>query len=713
GVDGDNIGNIEIKGSLGIVSISDLVVDEVANNLGSVSGQPVLVFKADDNFESHFLEYARLVEIEREEEMKGHEEEIRNLSGREREERGRALLHLRGRDEGTGLGGKHLVKLMRHRKGEELPDTEITVGDLVMLSKNDPLRDDNPTGTLSEKTNYSITVAFDKKPPGFIYGRKIRCDLYVNDITYQRQLESLTNICKSKKSSRLRKIAKKALGLDDIEFVEQEENIEFLDEKLNSSQREAVRNALSTDDFFLIHGPPGTGKTITCVEVTRQILRRDKKVLCTADSNTAVDNLVEWLAEAGEKVIRIGHPARVTPMLRKHTLDEVVQQNEKYQKSQELRKKAMSLLDQQEDLTAPSGKWRRGMSNEKIKSFSESGKSFRGVPASKIQEMADWLDIQERVDDLFDKIERLEDEAVNEIIEWAGVVCATNSGCGSELMSERKFDTVIIDEATQATEPSCWIPITLANRVIMAGDHKQLPPTVLSQKAEELSETLFESLIDGYGNRIRSVLKTQYRMNLDIMNFSNSEFYDNVLIADESVAKHTLSDLVDDSDIFGEIQNETLNPEPTVVFLDTKDIDASERTREGSTSKENLKEAEIIESLTSSFLDIGIAPEDIAVITPYGDQSDLIRRKIGIESLEVDTVDGFQGREKEVVLISFIRSNRKGNVGFLDDVRRLNVAITRAKRKLVIVGDSDTVGTHETYSRLIRYISKNGLIITL
>ncbi len=712
-VDGDRIGNIDIKGSIASVSVDEEIADKILEDLEKVSGKSVTVARIDrENKKSHFFKLAKLVEIEREEEMKRHEEEIKNMSGPEREGKGRAILHLKGRDEGTGLGGKFLIKFLRQRQGETLPDTEISIGDLVMLSKDDPLREDNPTGTVSKKTNYSITVAFDNEPPGFLYGKGLRCDLYVNDITYQRQLEALSRVVESE-NERVESLAKKALKKQDIEFGEKRENIKFFNENLNPSQRQAVGKALSAKDYFLIHGPPGTGKTVTCVEVARQLVEEGEDVICTADSNTAVDNLVEWLAEAGEKVVRVGHPARVTPTLRSHTLDEIVQQNEKYQESQELREKANDLMDKQDDLTHPSGRWRRGMSDEKIKALAEKGKGSRGVSSSKIKEMASWLEIQEKINNIFSKIERLEDEAVNEILEWANIVCATNSGCGSELLSGKEFDTVVIDEATQSTEPSCWIPITLAKKAIMAGDHKQLPPTILSEKAKELNQTLFSSLIERYGERIRNMLKIQYRMHEDIMNFSNHEFYDGVLEADDSVAKHTLNDLIDFESEGENWCENAIAPDVPVVFVDTVDIEAGERTRKGSTSKENPKEAELVESVVSRLLDTGLESVDIAVITPYDDQVDLIDRKLDLEDLEVDTVDGFQGREKETVILSLVRSNSNDNIGFLEDVRRLNVSLTRAKRKLVIIGDSSTISGHETYSNLLDYVSEVGKILRL
>ncbi len=351
------------------------------------------------------------------------------------------------------------------------------------------------------------------------------------------------------------------------------------------------------------------------------------------------------------------------------------------------------------------------MSDRRIKELAEKEKGSRGVPPSKIKEMAKWLELQEKIDDLFERVESLEEEAIEEIIEWADVVCATNSVCGSELMNSRNFDTVIIDEATQATEPSCWLPISLSEKVILAGDHKQLPPTILNEDAKFLSKTLFERLVDIFGDEIRSTLEIQYRMNEDIMNFSNKEFYNGVLKADESVADHTLVGLIDNDIGCESTVEKSLQPEPSIVFIDTAEMGAEERTREGSTSKENPKEAKIVFSIISKLLELGMDPSDIAVISPYEDQVDRISREVDEKYLEIDTVDGFQGREKEVVILSLVRSNETGNIGFLKDVRRLNVSLTRAKRKLVVIGDSATVGYHETYSRLINYIYENGEII--
>lgn len=646
-----------------------------------------------EEVEDYISEYQELVELEREEGMRRHEEEIKKMSGSEREAKGRAVLHLRARDEGEGIEGQK-VKFMRNHKGEELPETEISVGDLAMISKNNPLRDDNPTGTVIEKTNYSITAAFDSAPGWMMKSKGLRMDLYVNDITYQRMKDALGKL----ETDSLEGLRDKFIGLEEPEEPEKEEVKDWENEKLNESQREAVEKALGAEDFHMIHGPPGTGKTTTAIEVIQQAVKQDKSVLATADSNIAVDNMLDFLLNQGVKAVRVGHPARVTEKLREHTLDALIEENEKYQESQEVREKAFELKDKQDDLQHPSGRWRRGMSNEQIKKAAEEGRGSRGVPEEKIREMAKWLEIQEEANELFEKSDKLEDKAVEEILESMDVVLTTNSTAGSELMQEKEFDLLVIDEATQATEPSCMIPITKTSKVVMAGDHRQLPPTVKSQEARELENTLFERLAEKHLEK-KTMLRTQYRMNTSIMEVSSEEFYGGKLEADESVADHTLEEL-------GVEEDSTLEPEVPVTFVDTKKVDAVERTPEGSTSKENPREAEEVEKYVEEALKQGVDPEDVAVISPYDAQVDLLQRRIGRENLEIKTVDGFQGREKELVIIPLVRSNSRCEIGFLKDVRRLNVALTRARRKLVVIGDSETLEVNETYRNFVDYVEE-------
>lgn len=442
-----------------------------------------------------------------------------------------------------------------------------------------------------------------------------------------------------------------------------------------------------------------------------QHVRKGYKVLAAADSNVAVDNLVEKLAGYGIKVVRIGNPARVSKSLLEHTLDYLVQYEESFKKSEEIWEKIDKLREEQRKYTKPTPQWRRGLSDEQIKSLARSGRSSRGVPLRRLQEMARWLELQERINALVKKARALEMNAVSKILDSAQVVCSTNSTAGSEILFGRKFDVVFIDEATQAVEPSCLIPITKGKKIVMAGDHKQLPPTILSEKAKPLEYTLFERLLDVYGENIKELLRVQYRMNEKIMEFPNKEFYGGLLMAHPSVARHTLEDFnlklsgLEDAD---EWLKKSLTPAQPVSFIDTFGK-CRERKRRGSTSWENPGEARIVEEIVRKLLEIGLKAEHIGVITPYDDQVDVLRRKLGkIDGLEIKSVDGYQGREKEVIVISFVRSNDRGEIGFLKDLRRLNVAITRAKRKLIMVGDSKTLSNNGVYRRLIEHVKDMG-----
>ena len=719
-ISGNKIGNIDFKNKLALVEIDDSVskkVTEIMND-NQIAGVTVNVEQDNqfrnklDQVEDYLNKYENLVELEREEEMRRHEREIKHLSGYEREEKGRAILHLRGRDEGQGLAGKFLVKFMRNHKGEELPDNEISIGDLVMLSKNEPLNDDNPTGTVVEQTNYSVTVAFDNKPLGFVYGKDLRMDLYVNDITFQRMLDALEELRGA--TGRLDELKDKLLGFSEMNFAETPE-IDFFNERLNQSQQEAVQSALAADDFFLVHGPPGTGKTTTAIEILQQAVEEEQDILATADSNTAVDNIVERLVEQDVEVLRVGHPVRVNPLLREHTLDYVIEEHPKYQKAVELREKAYDLLDQQDEHTHPSGKWRRGMSNGQIKSLAEDGKGSRGVPAEKIQDMAQWLKLQDKIDELFEKVERLEDEAVQELIDRADVVCSTNSTAGSEVLSGQEFDLLVVDEATQSTEPSALIPLTKAKKAVLVGDHKQLPPTILNEEAKQkgLAKSLFERLLEVHGTGIKQVLSLQYRMNQDIMNFSNREFYDGQLEAASEVKDWQLSDLEIELPEGNAPSEKVLNQDQVIAFLDTCGMEVTEHSKKDSTSVQNQMEAELVAEIAAEISRTGIDLTEVAVITPYKDQVELINKLIPQDEIEVDTVDGFQGREKEVIIFSLVRSNERNNIGFLKDIRRLNVSLTRAKKKLIMIGDSETIASHQVYNNLTNYVEKTGFYYEL
>ncbi|OUJ19290.1 Superfamily I DNA/RNA helicase [Methanonatronarchaeum thermophilum] len=650
------------------------------------------------NYSSYKKHFSKLVELERKEEMERHRSEIKELSPREREDKGRALLNMNKRDEGRGVGQKYKIKFVKNR-GRELPDNEISVGDLVMISKNEPLNPENPTGTVIEQTNHSITTEFTSKPPRFVFSKEVRIDLYLNDITYQRMLEALKKL--ENPTDKQKRIQEKLLGQKKPER-NNKPKIEIYNDKLNEPQIEAVRKSLAASDIFLIHGPPGTGKTTTLVEAIEQHVDRGDSVLATADSNVAVDNLVEMLYKRGREVVRIGHPARVTNRLKQHTLDNLIQKTKEYQMAEKTRKKAFKLLEKQDRHTYPSGRWRRGLNNKAIKDLADKDETSRGIPLDKIKSMAKWLELQSQIDQLFNKSDRLEEKAINKVLDEAEVVCTTNSTAGSDLMENQKFDSLFIDEATQSTEPSCLIPITKTDKVVMAGDHKQLPPTILNEKAKQkgLKKTLFERMINNVGNHHKTLLTIQYRMNQKIMSYPNREFYKNKLKAAPQVKRHSLKDITNKTDSL-------IEPRQPITFIDTEG--SSERQPEGSNSRQNKGEARITRKTIERLIDMDIEPSEIGVITPYDAQVDQLRQELpDIKGLEIKTVDGFQGREKEVIVVSLVRSNPEQEIGFLRDLRRLNVAITRAKRKLILIGDSETLRTDKAYRNLINYVQSQG-----
>ncbi len=723
GTASDNIGKINIDKNRKQAEVevnwesASKIIDTMDNNqIGGVKVQ-VSAKNPDDLIDKEIINYYNkfynLVELERQEEIDRHKLEIKYLSARERQAKGRTLLELHGKDNGTTFGHRPLVKFTSKYKGEKLPETQITPGDLVMISLNKPLHPDNPTGTVVEKTSYSITVAFESHPPEFIYSKGLRLDLFVNDTTFQRMFEALAKIKhpENKLQERKRDILlerKRAVSAEKLDLE--------LD-SLNQSQKDAVEKALAAEDIYLIQGPPGTGKTVTAVELINKAVEEDKKVLAAADSNTAVDNLLELLAEKELNVIRIGHPIRVNKKLREHTLDEVVMEHPDYLEAEKLRDEVSDLINKQESYIYPGGKYRRGLSDQEIKNYAEKDLEHhvRGISPEVIDEMAVWLELQEKIDRYFKEIERLENKAVEELLDQADVICTTNITAGSELLEDRQFDLSVIDEATQATQPAALIPYLKAKKTILIGDHKQLPPTVVNQEAAEngLSVSLFEKLIESYQDELSSLLEIQYRMNREIMGFSSIYFYNNNLKAAESAAGQKLSDLglkISDNHCF---TDKSLMSEYPLVFLDTKEMKAEERSFEGSNSYDNPVESEIVLDILDRALKSSVAESDIAVIAAYKDQVDLINQHNNYKDVEIDTVDAFQGREKEMIIFSAVRSNQEHNIGFLRDLRRLNVALTRAKRKMIFIGDSSTICEHDAYAKLLKYIKKSGLYYKL
>ena len=647
--------------------------------------------------------FKRLIEMERKAEMEFHKKEIKSISGEERERRGRALTNMRAYYKGYSLM-KHLYVFKKH-DNSKIPENEMNVGDVVLISRGNPLKK-SFSGVICEKTKSYMVVSLQETLPKSWKKSLLRLDLYCNDITFQRMFSALEDL-KSGKSCFNVSIL---LGMkSNGEKVEKfSGRINFINENLNESQKICVKESLASKDLFLIHGPPGTGKTSTCVEIILQLVLKGNKVLACADSNIAVDNIVERLA-GKVNVVRLGHPARISEKAKVYFLDKIIEESAISDEINEINKRIEEIKAKRDVLTIPSMKNRRGLKEEQIFKLARKGKSSRGITSKKIKEMALWLTYNNMIKNLIKRKEKLLKNEINRILRNADVVCTTNSGAYSEYLENMNFDVVVIDEATQATEPSCLMPLNKAPKVVLAGDHKQLPPTVLNKECEaELSFTMFERFMELYGNKKSRMLDVQYRMNEKIMEFPNKKFYQGKLKAHESVKNITILDLIKRKRKGGsKIAGLLLSKKPITFFH----VSGEERKKADSKSLFNVEEAEIVKLVVETLLNNGIDEEKIGIITPYKDQEMLLREMLKYENLEIHTVDGFQGREKEIIIISFVRGNEEGNIGFLNEERRFNVAITRAKRKLILVGNKNTLKRrNRLFKEYIDYLKKNRFI---
>ena len=631
----------------------------------------------------------RLINYERDAEIDLMTYEISTMSGKKREELGRAINKVKGKSLGKELG----LQIVQFGRSEVI-DTEISVGDMVLVSTDNPLKSDL-TGTVTEKGARFIKVAFDKRVPKWAIKKKVRLDLYANDITFRRMEDNLKHLSLKGKNA--------------LEYILNERNpkknreipyISYIDDSLNRSQKSAIENSLSCENFFLIHGPFGTGKTRTLVELISQETRQNHKVLATAESNAAVDNILERLMDNKKlNLTRLGHPQRVSKHNITQTLAYKVENHKLNKKITKIHRKIDNLIEKRKVHTKPTPQYRRGFGDYDILHLASKGKGGRGISSEKMKSMANWIEINQEIDEAHDEIKRIENRMIKDIVDSSDVILATNSSAALESISHVKFDVAIIDEASQATIPSILIPIAKAHRFILAGDHKQLPPTIISERAHELEKTLFEELIRIYPFKSQ-LLNVQYRMNSLLMKFPNREFYNNGLKSDSSVDDITINDILTSQ-----------HEEKALLFIDTSEVeDNREMHLKDSKSIINGLEADISVSIAQDYLNAGAGEDDIGIISPYADQVKLIQEKTPVE---VKTVDGFQGREKEIIIISTVRSNPHGNIGFLKDLRRLNVAITRAKRKLIIIGNTNTLITNPTYARLIEFVESENLLVKI
>lgn len=458
---------------------------------------------------------------------------------------------------------------------------------------------------------------------------------------------------------------------------------------LNESQLEAIKFALASKDLALIHGPPGTGKTTTVVEFILQAVKKYKmKVLVCAPSNIAVDNVLEKLASTntskGLQLTRIGHPARLLPQVLKYCLDAKIEAADGTEIVNDIRKEMVSMESQ----------------------------------LRKTRDKAVRFNIRRDLKANRKEIRQREQTVVRELVKQSDVVFATNVGAASKLLKDVTFDLVVIDEAAQALEASCWIPILKAKRCVLAGDHLQLPPTIKSKSAasDGLEVTLFDRVTRLESTQsIVKMLRIQYRMHAHISDWSSRAMYNSELESFEGVARRKLHEL---PHVNIQEDDELLNA--TLLLIDTagcgldedQDEDSDEKGKNSllKLSKSNEGEARVVAKHVRALLQTGLKQEEVAIITPYNKQVQTLKALLleTFPNLEIRSVDGFQGCEKEAVVMSLVRSNGHKQVGFLADDRRMNVAITRAKRHVAVVCDSDTISAHKFLDVLVKHFETFG-----
>lgn len=434
---------------------------------------------------------------------------------------------------------------------------------------------------------------------------------------------------------------------------------------LNATQEEAVNKVLHAKDVAIVHGPPGTGKTTTLVEAVYETLHRENQVLVCAQSNMAVDWISEKLVDRGVSVLRIGNPSRVNDKMLSFTYERRFESHPDYPQLWSIRKAIRELY----------ARSRKGAEREAVR---------------------------QKINSLKDRATELEIRINESLFSEARVIACTLVGSANRLLTGQKFGTLFIDVAAQALEAACWIPIRKADRVILAGDHCQLPPTVKAPEALRagLGHTLMQTIVKNKPDTV-SLLKLQYRMNDEIMRFSSEWFYGGMLQSAPEVKYRSILDF-----------------DTPIEWINTEGLDCNDEFIGENYGRINKSEAELsIEQLKGYITKIGrerFLDEriDVGMISPYKAQVQYLRRLVRNDAffkpyrqaITINTVDGFQGQERDVILISLVRANEEGQIGFLNDLRRMNVAITRARMKLIILGDASTLTRHAFYKKLYTYI---------
>ena len=622
----------------------------------------------------YFKNLLDLLKIEREEDERSYKKLTETLSVADRRANGLTWYPIAIR--GSEISRGDYITVEAERTTHQDINHQLRFGVAALLFSNHDAKSNNVRGTITYQSGnrLKITLLTDELPDWASDG-KLGIDLLFDDNSYDEMQNALkqaaTLIDKHTEGHLINVLTgnKVPSFATDIHA--------YINPRLNEKQQHAVDKIITAGELAIVHGPPGTGKTTTLVQAIKALIKHDnKQVLVVAPSNTAVDLLSERLTDEGLNVLRVGNPAKVSDRLMSLTLDSRMAEHSAMKEIKRLKKQATEFKNMAHKYKRSFGKAER---EQRKALFDEAHKIMKDVGNTE----------QYIIDDLVAK---------------AQVIAATLVGSNHYTVRSLKYHTVVIDEAGQALEPACWIPILKAKKVVLAGDHCQLPPTIKSNEAARkgLAVTLLEKCVALHPQSV-VLLEEQYRMHSDIMAYSSQTFYNNKLTAHASVATHTI-----------------FPSAAPVAFIDTAGCGFDEQAE--STSITNPEEAAfLIKHLTlvlaewSSNTTDNIFPS-IAVISPYKQQVNMLKDLLlhapelmkHEASITVNTIDSFQGQERDIVYISMTRSNTEGTIGFLSDIRRMNVAMTRARKKLVIVGDSATLSVLPFYAGFIAYAERMG-----
>lgn len=622
---------------------------------------------------NYFGRLQELLKIEREEDQQSYQKLINSTSVAERRANGLSWYPVIIR--GTEISKGDYITVEVERPTHQDINHQLRFGASASLFSNHDPQNDKIEGTISFAGGNRLKIALRTDDlPDWASDGKIGVDLLFDDNSYDEMQRALkVAALESEKENRLINVL---TGKSKPTFYTEYES--FPASKLNERQQDAVNKIVSANELAIIHGPPGTGKTTTLIQAIKALIKKDhQQILVVAPSNTAVDLLSEKLSDEGLNVLRIGNPARISEKLQSLSMDSKMADHTAMKNIKRLKKQASEYKDLAHKYKRNFGKSER---DQRKALFDEAYKIMKEVVAS-------------------------EEYIMDDLLNKAQVITATLVGAAHYSVRSRTYHTVVIDEAGQALEPACWIPILKAQKVVLAGDHCQLPPTIKSDEAARsgFNTTLLEKCVELHPEAV-VLLEEQYRMNKLIMKFPSKVFYKNVLKAHESVADHLL--ILEDT---------------ALHFIDTAGCGFDEK-QEGTSTSNPEEAAFLFRHLTAAVTQLANHYQvenfpSIAIISPYKEQIYQLREQLAntpelqpyTTSITINTIDSFQGQERDVVYISMTRSNTEGSIGFLSDIRRMNVAMTRARKKLVVIGDSATLSQFPFYDDFIVMTQEEGV----